>query len=231
MPKGERGGNKKGQSYKLSLREQKFVAIYLECGDPTKACIDAKFKTNAPAAYAKKLLAKPKIQQEVARQWELFQNECIAGAQEIMGFYTMVLRGQVKDQFGLDATLADRLKAADALAKRQIDAQAVAQKGLDNEIKISLCWDRSNTPEEPKLVNDEDVVNNFNNIFRIILAILIFFMVLGIFNYGKKDKVDYDKMYNNNNDEFKGFRRYSYVVAVIGFSIVYAILMYLYFVK
>lgn len=158
MPKGERGGNKKGQSYKLSLREQKFVAIYLECGDPTKACIDAKFKTNAPAAYAKKLLAKPKIQQEVARQWELFQNECIAGAQEIMGFYTMVLRGQVKDQFGLDATLADRLKAADALAKRQIDAQAVAQKGLDNEIKISLCWDRSNTPEEPKLVNDEDVV-------------------------------------------------------------------------
>lgn len=81
------------------------------------------------------------------------------------------------------------------------------------------------------LTNNEDVVNNFNNIFRIILAILIFFMVLGIFNYGKKDKVDYDKMYNNNNDEFKGFRRYSYVVAVIGFSIVYAILMYLYFVK
>ena len=158
MARGSRDGNKKGQEYKLSMREQKFVAIYLECGDPTKACIEAKFNTNAPKAYAKKLLAKPKIQKEVARQWELFQNECIAGAQEIMGFYTMVLRGQVKDQFGLDATLADRLKAADALAKRQIDAQAVAQKGLDNEIKISLCWDRSNTPQEPKIVNDEDVV-------------------------------------------------------------------------
>lgn len=158
MPKSAHSGNKKGQSYKLSIREQKFVAIYLECGDPTKACIEAKFQTNAPKAYAKKLLAKPKIQQEVNRQWELFQNERIASSQEIMGFYTMAMRGQIKDQFGLDATLADRLKAAEALAKRQIDAQAIAQKGADSEIKISLCWDRSNTVEEPKIVPDEDVV-------------------------------------------------------------------------
>lgn len=157
---GTRGhGNKKGDEYKLSIREQKFVALYLEYGDPTKACIEAKFQTNAPKQYAQKLLSKPKIQREVARQWELFQNECIAGAQEIMGFYTMVLRGKVKDQFGLDATLADRLKAADALAKRQIDAQAVANKGNDNEIRINLCWNRENTPQEPDIkVVDDDIV-------------------------------------------------------------------------
>lgn len=153
-------GNKKGDEYKLSVREQKFVAYYLDHGDPTKAVVDAKFNTNAPKAYAKKLLAKPKIQKEVARQWELFQNERIASSQEIMGFYTMTMRGQIKDQFGLEATLADRIKAADALAKRQIDAATAAEKGRDNEVTIKLCWDRSNTTIEPNLpAEDDDILD------------------------------------------------------------------------
>ena len=158
--KGTYGGNKKGDEYKLSIREQKFVAYYLDHGDPTKAVMDAKFNTTAPKAYAKKLLAKPKIQKEIARQWELFQNERIASSQEIMGFYTMTMRGQIKDQFGLDATLADRIKAADALAKRQIDAAAAAERGKDNAFTIKLCWDRSNTSDEPDLpvVNDDDIL-------------------------------------------------------------------------
>ena len=153
-------GNKKGQEYKLSIREQKFVAYYLEHGDPTKAVVEAKFNTTAPKQYAKKLLAKPKIQKEVARQWDLFMNERIAGEQEIMGFQTMVMRGLVKDQFGLEATLKDRLDASKELAKRQIDAKAVAQKGLDNQVTIKLCWDRSGTVEEPEMkeVNDDDML-------------------------------------------------------------------------
>ena len=144
-------GNQKGQEYKLSIREQKFVSLYLEYGDPRKAVTEAGFNTTAPKQYASKLLAKPKIQSEVARQLELFQNECIAGSQEIMNFYTLTMRGQIKDQFGLDATLADRLKAADALAKRQIDAVAIAERGRDNAFTINLCWDRSNSVSDPNL--------------------------------------------------------------------------------
>lgn len=152
MPK----GNKKGDEYKLSIREQKFVAYYLDHGDPTKAVTDAKFNTTSPAAYARKLLAKPKIQKEIARQWDLFMNERIASSQEIMGFYTMTMRGQIKDQFGLEATLADRIKAADALAKRQIDAANAAERGKDNQFTINLCWDRSNSSVKPELPPDDD---------------------------------------------------------------------------
>lgn len=149
-------GNKKGQEYKLSIREQKFVAYYLDCGDASEAVKKAKFNTTAPAAYARKLLAKPKIQKEVARQWDLFMNERIASAQEIMGFQTMVMRGLVKDQFGLEATLKDRLDASKELGKRQIDAKAVAQKGIDNQVTIKLCWDRTNDITEPDLPIDDD---------------------------------------------------------------------------
>lgn len=151
----KRRGNKKGQEYKLSIREQKFVSLYLEYGDPTKAVVEARFNTNAPKQYAKKLLAKPKIQKEVKAQMDLFRNECIASGQEIMAFYTSTMRGDIKDQFGLDATLSDRLKAADALAKRQIDAPAVAERAKDNEFKVTLTW---GTPaQETPPENEEDL--------------------------------------------------------------------------
>lgn len=149
-------GEKKGEEYKLSVREQKFVSYYLEYGDAAKAVKEANFNTTSPASYARKLLAKPKIQKEVKEQLALFKNECIAGAQEIMGFYTMTMRGEVKDQFGLEATLADRLKAADALAKRQIDAVAVAERAKDNEFTINLCWNRTNSATNPNLPVVED---------------------------------------------------------------------------
>lgn len=152
-------GNKKGDQYKLSVREQKFVSYYLEYGDATKAIKEAKFNTNAPSAYARKLLAKPKIQKEVQAQLALFKNECIASSQEIMGFYTLAMRGEVKDQFGLEASLSDRLKAADALAKRQIDAVALADKAKDNEFTITLKWGRENSIENPDIpvINEDEV--------------------------------------------------------------------------
>ena len=149
-------GNKKGQEYKLSVREKKFVTLYLEYGDATRAVKEAKFNTNSPALYGRKLLSKPKIQKEVNEQFALFQNEHIASAQEIMSFQTMVMRGLVKDQFGLEATLKDRLDASKELGKRQIDAKAVADKGKENEFTIKLCWDRSNTTLEPELPPEED---------------------------------------------------------------------------
>lgn len=163
MARGPHDGNSKGQEYKLSVREQKFVAYYLEHGDPTKAVIDAKFNTTAPKQYAKKLLAKPKIQREVARQWDLFMNERIASGQEIMGFQTMVMRGLVKDQFGLEATLKDRLDASKELAKRQIDAKAVADKGADSAFTINLVWGKP--AEQPTQETDglDEFFNEENN--------------------------------------------------------------------
>lgn len=38
-----------------------------------------------------------------------------------MQYFTDVMRGKITDQFGLDASLSERTKAAQELAKRQID--------------------------------------------------------------------------------------------------------------
>ena len=42
----------------------------------------------------------------------------IADSNEVLRFYSAVMRGEVKDQFGLDASLTDRLKAGDSLICR-----------------------------------------------------------------------------------------------------------------
>lgn len=146
----------KGKEYKLTIREQTFVAYYIECGNATEAVKKAGFRSNSPATYAKKLLKKPKIQEELRVQMADLKNEAIASANEILIFYTHAMRGEVKDQFGLDASLADRMKAADALAKRQIDMQALADKAEDRKFTVNLVWDRSNTNIEPELPPAED---------------------------------------------------------------------------
>ena len=42
----------------------------------------------------------------------------IADTDEVLKFYSSVMRGEVKDQFGLEASLSDRIKAGDSLMKR-----------------------------------------------------------------------------------------------------------------
>lgn len=134
-------------AYKLGVREKKFVYYYIETGDLVQAVEMAGFKTTSPKAYARKLLEKGKIQKELRRQLDSLQNEAIASADEIMRFYTEAMRGQIKDQFGLEATLADRMKAADALAKRQIDMQATLAANEDREFKFVISWDRAEKAE------------------------------------------------------------------------------------
>ena len=53
----------------------------------------------------------------------------IADAAEVMQYFTSVMRGEIKDQFGLDAPLAERTKAAVELAKRKVDISQNTDSG------------------------------------------------------------------------------------------------------
>lgn len=49
--------------------------------------------------------------------------EAVMNAQEVMEYFTSVVRGEVKDQFGLDAPLSERTRAAIELARRTVDIE------------------------------------------------------------------------------------------------------------
>lgn len=63
------------------------------------------------------------IAEEIKFRQAQRQKESIATGQQVMEFFSKVMRGEVKDQFGLESTLADRLKAANELARRTVDIE------------------------------------------------------------------------------------------------------------
>lgn len=147
--------------YELSPREIKFVSFYIETGNIAEAVELANYNTTSPLAYGRKLLSKTKVQKEMQRQLTSFKNEHTASAQEIMIFLTQVMRGEITDQFGLDATLKDRMDAAKELAKRQIDMQAIADKAQASEVHITLDWSQDkNEPEMKQVFEEPDLLED-----------------------------------------------------------------------
>jgi hypothetical protein len=78
---------------------------------------------------------KPAIKQYIAERMQPDDEKRIADADEVLQYLSDVMRGKVKDQFGLDASLQDRTKAAQELMKRYAVAdmrQASTMARLDS---------------------------------------------------------------------------------------------------
>lgn len=105
----------------LTPQESMFIDRYIETGNGRQSVIDAGYQCKAPAQYAQTLLNKSYITSEINYRLEVSKNEAIASASEIMQYFTDVMRGKIKDQFDMEASLSERTKAAQELAKRQID--------------------------------------------------------------------------------------------------------------
>ena len=71
------------------------------------------------------------------------KKDSVATADEVTQFFTAVMRNEVKDQFGLEATLADRTRAAQEIAKRTVDIENRKNGNPDQMIEISLDWSRN----------------------------------------------------------------------------------------
>lgn len=129
----------------LSPNEDKFINLYLELGVGQQAVVKAGFKTKSPQMYANRLLSKEYIVEEIKFRRNQAYKESQATAAEVMDYFAKVMRGEIKDQFGLEAPLSERTKAAQELAKRtvDIDNRMAGKKDMSTpEIQIKLDWSR-----------------------------------------------------------------------------------------
>lgn len=127
--------------HKLTPKEAKFIDIYIATTNQRQAVLEAGYSTTSPGQYGQRLLEKSYIKKEIEYRLELLKEQSIADATEILQYFTAVMRGEEKDQFGLDAPLGERTKAAQELAKRKIDMpNRVQGEESKAEIKISLNW-------------------------------------------------------------------------------------------
>jgi phage terminase small subunit len=134
--------------HKISAKEEKFIRGVIEGKSNTQAYKDAGFKEKNAGVAANKLMKTQKIAEEIEYRLNKAKNENIATATEIMEYFTKVMRGEEKDQFGLDAPLAERTSAAKELMKRVVEMEDKAQSRATPEVKITLSFDRDGEEEE-----------------------------------------------------------------------------------
>lgn len=103
---------------KLTPKQKKFCEYYIQTGNAAEAARQAGYSEKAARNIGAENLTKPDILQYIAERTAAQEKALVADADEVLKFYSAVMRGEKKDQFGLDASLSDRLKAADALMKR-----------------------------------------------------------------------------------------------------------------
>ena len=128
----------------LTIKEMAFVDAYMVDFDGTKAAKEAGYggTDHTLRGLASRLLSRPNIIMEIQRRNKMMRKKGIADSEEVMNYLTSVMRGEVKDQFGLDAPLSERTKAAQELAKRTIDVENRAAGKADNVLEIKFDWSR-----------------------------------------------------------------------------------------
>ncbi|GAA0684767.1 terminase small subunit [Clostridium cadaveris] len=103
---------------KLTPKQKAFADYYIETGNATEAAIKAGYNKKTARQIGSMNLTKVDIKQYIEERLSKIEDERIAKGEEVLQYLTKVMRGEEKDQFGLDASLQDRTKAAELLGKR-----------------------------------------------------------------------------------------------------------------
>jgi phage terminase small subunit len=101
---------------KMTPKQKAFADYYIECGNATEAARKAGYKQ--PHVQGSQNLEKLSVSTYIEERLKQIESDRIATADEVLRYLTSVMRGETKDQFGLDASLQDRNKAAEMLGKR-----------------------------------------------------------------------------------------------------------------
>jgi len=137
MTERERVKRREERKKPLTPVEEKFIAEYIKCGNASEAARNAGYRGDG-----NKLLSQLNVQKRIRKIMKQLEKDTTATAQEVMEFFTAVMRGEVADQFGLDASIADRTRAAQELAKRTVDIENREKGKADTSVSINVNWKR-----------------------------------------------------------------------------------------
>lgn len=116
----------------MSEKQKAFCDYYIETLNATEAAVRAGYSKKTARGTGCENLTKPNIKSYIELRLQELKSKRTADAEEVMEYLTSVMRGEIKDAFDLDPSLADRTKAAELLGKRYrlfVDKQEVEMKG------------------------------------------------------------------------------------------------------
>ena len=101
---------------KLTEKQKRFIDYYIETANATESAKRAGYSEKTAKNIGAENLTK--LNFFIQKKLEEKESQRIASQDEVLQYLTRVMRGEEKDQFGLDASLQDRTKCAELLGKR-----------------------------------------------------------------------------------------------------------------
>ena len=133
----------------LTEKERIFADEYIKTTNATQSAIKAGYAKKSASSKGSQLLRKVKVRKYIDDVMEKRSKNTIATADEVLEYLTKVMNGEEKDVFGLDASIADRTKAAELLGKRHM--LFTDKVKLDAEIEIDI----SDRMKQARVKSDE----------------------------------------------------------------------------
>lgn len=133
----------------LTEKERIFADEYIKTTNATQSAIKAGYSEKSASSKGSQLLRKVKVRKYIDDVMEKRSKNTIATADEVLEYLTKVMNGEEKDAFGLDASIADRTKAAELLGKRHM--LFTDKVKLDAEIEIDI----SDRMKQARVKSDE----------------------------------------------------------------------------
>lgn len=129
----------------LTYKQIRFIDEYILCGVIIEAVRNAGYKGTEERlqVVGSTLMANKKVRDEIERRKAEIRSATILSANELLELYSKIARGEVLDQFGLDASLKDRIAAMKELAKYQIEMpmKLAEKQQQDNQLTVKLIRD------------------------------------------------------------------------------------------
>lgn len=122
----------------LTEKQLAFCEFYIECGNATEAAKKAGYSKKTAYSVGSENLKKPEVSAYIENRLAEQRAKRIASADEVMEFFSAVMRGEVKDAFDLDPALDTRIAAGKEIMKRYnaaADRNRTSEEKLDGLLK------------------------------------------------------------------------------------------------
>ena len=135
-------------------KQKAFADEFLKCGNQTEAAKRAGYSEKTARQAGAENMKKPVVIEYIQKRQKEIEDARIADVAEVMRYLTSVMRGEVKDQFDLDAPLSERTRCAQELLKRNMD-----DRRMNIELAKLEAQFKDSEPEEESTDNFLDALN------------------------------------------------------------------------
>ena len=116
---------------KLTPKQAAFCDYYIKYGDATRAAVEAGYSEDSARFIGCENLTKPNIREYINNRMEEEREKRVASADEVMAFFTGVMRGEILEPNEQAPRIDTRVNAAKELMKRYNAAEGRNQSSLE----------------------------------------------------------------------------------------------------